>query len=295
MCDEGFHKIRHVLLTSLNNRSLSAMGQTTFYMFCKPGTLMRRYFSAVCVAALMIGAAEAQDSGDYVPPEQNYDVPDIADVSAPAPETQAAPVVETSSGGGWDYDWGGSYLGVSAALAMGAHDTVGVGGISASGDDLKGYGLGGHLGHNYQFSRIVVGTEMDFSKTEIEGDFELPGSLIACDAAGFECGTTINWLGSFRGRAGIAINSFMPYITAGVAVGGIESNFRGAGLDQSISGLGLGWVAGGGVEYAVMKHLTVRAEALHYDLSDVSDAILGTDVSTDPSVTVVRAGATLKF
>ena len=223
--------------------------------------------------------AWSQEADGYVPPE-TYATPD--------------PVVETVDSG-WDYDWGGSYLGVSAALAMGAHDTVGVGGISASSDDLTGTGLGVYLGQNYHMSKIVFGTEMDFTKSNISGDFDLPGSLVACGTVGFSCDTNIGWYGSFRGRAGVAFNSFLPYVTAGIAVAGIETSFNGPGLNTDVSGLGVGWVIGAGLEYAVMKNLVVRGEALHYDLSDVSDTVLGTKVSSDPQFSVVRAGLSLKF
>jgi outer membrane immunogenic protein len=211
---------------------------------------------------------------DYVPPE-SYETPEVSS--------------------GWDYDWSGSYLGVSAALATGQHDTIGVGGISASSDDLTGTGLGLYLGQNYHVTRFVFGTEMDFAKTDISGKFDLPGSLVACSAVGFSCDTSINWVGSFRGRAGVAFNSFLPYVTAGIAVAGVDTRFAGPLLDKNVGGLGVGYVLGAGLDYAVMKNLVVRGEVLHYELSDVGDTVLGTKVSSDPQFTVGRVGVSLKF
>ena len=252
------------------------------------GVVMGLKYYALAGAALcvMAGSALAQEQSDYVPPE-----------TYPAPETYAAtePVADSGADSGWDYDWGGSYLGVSAALAMGAHETVGVGSISADSDDLTGTGLGVYLGQNYHISKVVFGTEMDFTKSNISGEFDLPGSLLACGAVGFSCETNIGWYGSFRGRAGVVFNSFLPYVTAGIAVAGLETTYNGPALNTDVSGLGLGWVIGAGLEYAVMKNLVLRGEALHYDLSDVSDTVLGTKVSSDPQFSVVRAGLSLKF
>jgi outer membrane immunogenic protein len=225
-------------------------------------------------------------------------VPAMAQDDFPADETYAA-ASENNDGSsndtGWDYDWSGSYFGLTAAYAMGSHDTLGVGGIDTGSRDLSGGAIGGFVGQNYHISKIVLGTEMDFSKSDISGSFELPGSLIACNGGGFSCGTDINWYGTFRGRAGVAMGDFLPYVTGGVAVGGVNSSFKGPGFDTNVSGLGVGWVVGAGLEYAVMKNLNVRAEALHFDLSDVSDTVLGTKVTTDSQFSVVRAGASLKF
>jgi outer membrane immunogenic protein len=201
----------------------------------------------------------------------------------------------SSNDSGWDYEWSGSYFGVNVAYAMGSHDTLGVGGIDTGSQDLSGAALGGFVGQNYHISRIVFGTEMDFSKSNMSGTFNLPGSLIACNSGAYSCSTDIDWYGTFRGRAGVAFGDVLPYATAGVAVGGVDSRFKGPGIDTSVSGLGVGWVLGAGVEYALMKNLNVRAEALHYDLADVTDTVLGTKVTTDTQFSVLRAGASLKF
>jgi outer membrane immunogenic protein len=200
-----------------------------------------------------------------------------------------------SSGSGWSYDWSGGYAGLTAGYALGKHDTLGIGGIDTGSKDLSGGALSVFMGHNYQVTRFVFGSEMDFSKSYIDGPFNLPGSLVACNAGGFKCTTDVNWYGTFRGRAGVAVGDFLPYATAGIAVAGVNTSYMGPGLDTQVSGLGFGWVAGAGLEYAVMKNLDVRAEALHFDLSDVSSTVLGTKVATDSQFTVVRAGLSLKF
>ncbi len=93
----------------------------------------------------------------------------------------------------------------------------------------------------------------------------------------------------------MAIGDFLPYATAGIAVGGVNSTFKGPLVDKETSGLGVGWAIGAGLEYAVMKNLTVRGEIIHYDLADVTDTVLGSDVSMDTNFTVIKTGVNLKF
>jgi outer membrane immunogenic protein len=231
---------------------------------------------------LSAGSAFAQDAGDYQPPEYN-----------------GGSDGGSESGSSWfsngdSYDWAGSYLGVTAAGALGQHETVGMKGVEASGDDLNGTAFGFHAGQNYQMTALVLGTEMDVSKANMSGDFDMPGSLIACTGT-HNCEASIGFYGSLRGRAGVSVGRFLPYVTAGLGAASVDSHYTGPGVDTNVNGYGLGWVAGAGLEFAPMEHLVLRGEVLHYELSDVSKRVLGMQVSTDPAFTVVRAGASLKF
>jgi outer membrane immunogenic protein len=265
-------------LTILNNPVLSDPIHCALILM---GDAMTRV--TLILAAMLAGSvsALAQDSG----------WPDESETVVQQSEAPAA----DASGSGWDYDWSGSYFGIAAGYALGAHETVGIGNIDTGSQDLNGGVIGGFLGSNHQFSRIIVGSEMDFSMASLSGPFSLPGSTVACNAPGVDCSTDVDWVASLRGRAGFAVYDFLPYVTAGLAAGGVNTNFEGPGVDTSISGVGLGWVLGAGVEYAVMKHLNVRGEVLHYDLSGIEDTVLGTDVKADTQFTVVRMGASLKF
>ncbi len=268
-------------LTILNNRHLTRPIQNGAVRRVGDGMKLVVMFSAVAFA--VASGANAQDAGW---PDESETVIQQSESNAPA---------EVSGGDGWNYDWSGNYFGVSAAYGMGAHDTVGLGGVDTSGQDLSGGMFGAFLGHNYQVSRIVFGSEMDFNLASLNGPFTMPGSAIACDVPGVDCSTDVDWVASLRGRAGVPIYDFLPYVTAGIAGGGVNTRFEGPGVDTTISGVGFGWVLGAGLEYAVMKHLNVRGEILHYNLSDIEESVLGTDVTADTRFTVVRAGASLKF
>jgi outer membrane immunogenic protein len=274
-------KILAMLLTKFNNVVLRRSRQTECEMKVRRWDMSKVLRAALACGALSIFAPSAFAQDNY-PTDESY-----ADASGSSDGS--------SSDTGWDYDWSGSYFGLSAAYAVGSHDTLGIGGIDTGSRDLSGAAFGGFAGHNYHISKIVIGTEMDFSKSSISGSFKLPGSLLACNGGGFSCGTDINWNGTMRARAGVPMGDFLPYATAGLAVAGVNTSFKGPGIDTKLSGLGLGWVLGVGIEYAVMKNLNIRAEALHYDLSDVTDTVLSTKVTTDAQFTVVRAGVSLKF
>jgi outer membrane immunogenic protein len=101
-----------------------------------------------------------------------------------------------------------------------------------------GFVIGGQVGVNAQWDSFVLG---------LEGD----GSFV-------DWGNT-DAVGTIRARGGFAFDRFLVYGTGGAAFG-----------DD------IGWVAGGGGEYAVTDNLSVGVEYLHYDFgSDTSDVVRG--------------------
>lgn len=82
--------------------------------------------------------------------------------------------------------------------------------------------------------------------------------------------TELESYGALRLRLGYAMDSFLPYVTGGIAWARHEVTYS-----QDFFGLGgtdvretkghLGWVAGAGVEYALTKSFSVKAEYLYAD------------------------------
>lgn len=118
---------------------------------------------------------------------------------------------------------------------LGAHGGWGWG--SGALDD--GFVIGGQVGVNWQFNSFVLGAEGDGSFTDWGGT----------DA-----------VGTARLRGGLALDRFMPYVTGGVALEDFDD---------------VGWVIGGGIEYAFTDNVSAGIEYLHYDLSDEADVIRG--------------------
>jgi outer membrane immunogenic protein len=119
---------------------------------------------------------------------------------------------------------------------LGGHGGYGFG----SGIFTDGFVIGGQVGVNWQFNGFVLGAEGD-------------GSFV--DWGGVEA------VGTARLRAGLGFDRFLAYGTGGVALQDFDD---------------VGWVAGGGLEYALWDNWTVGVEYLHYDFDgDSSDVIRG--------------------
>src|SRR5207253_11429745 len=81
---------------------------------------------------------------------------------------------------------------------------------------------------------------------------------------------------------GYAFGRWLPYVTGGLAVGDLEFDqeiaFRGAGVFGRGAGkeggqeteTNCGWMVGGGLQYALTNHWSVRGQYQYIDLGDVS-------------------------
>lgn len=181
------------------------------------------------------------------------------------------------------YNWSGFYLGVNGGGGWGSSnwDTV------PGSFDLSGAMIGGTAGYNYQFGQTVVGLEGDIDWSNIRGS-STAGCALGCE-------TRNNWLGTVRARAGYAWDRFLPYVTGGVAFGGVEANTPGfAGASDTR----VGWTVGGGVEYAITNNVSAKAEYLYVDLGSFNCGLnCGVAATDNVSFTshVVRGGLNWKF
>jgi outer membrane immunogenic protein len=103
------------------------------------------------------------------------------------------------------------------------------------------------------------------------------------------CETRNDWLGTVRGRLGYAFDRFLPYVTGGLAVGGVKTSVAGFGDSSDTKA---GWTVGGGIEAAIAGPWTAKVEYLYVDLGS-SDTVLGS--SADFRTNIVRAGLNYRF
>ena len=97
------------------------------------------------------------------------------------------------------------------------------------------------------------------------------------------------WFGTLRGRAGIAFNAVLLYVTAGLAYGESQLNrFR-----FSQSEIGVGWAGGAGIEVGIGENWSARAEYLYYDLGNHSYVLAGAD--TGFAASLLRFGINYRF
>jgi outer membrane immunogenic protein len=181
--------------------------------------------------------------------------------------------------------WQGAYLGATAGGSFGKFETDG----SSSSLDHKGFALAGHAGYNFQASNIVFGIEGDIGTNLGETNLlKFSGSGISGSVD-----LTTPFIGSIRGRVGVAAGSALIYGTGGFAFGKAKieatASAGGASASAEVTDNMRGYVFGGGVEYKFSQNMSGRVEALRYGFKDVlADGV-------DYKTTTVRAGLTYHF
>lgn len=147
-------------------------------------------------------------------------------------------------------DWTGFYAGLQYGQGSADLDADGIGSLELG--DFDAYGV--HAGYLHDMGRYVLGAELDYNKVEPdEGDED--GDLIR-----------------LRGRAGIDLGRFMPYLTAGVAR--ISADVGDDDLSET------GFTFGIGADFAVTDKFTIGAEYSKAIFSDVLD-VDGIDLDAD--------------
>lgn len=218
-------------------------------------------------------------------------------------------------------DWSGFYAGVQGAVATGtvkAEETwcdTHVCGNSGTLDDsfIADYGLGGfrggvHAGYNHQFDHFVLGavTDLNFSKLSGDGTYTYydgfggvyPSNPV--DSSSF----TFNWEGSTRLVAGVALDDWMPYVTAGVAYGQgtLKSHrtFVTPNPEFSTGASLLGVTVGAGLNYAIAQNIVLSGEIRHTAygsaMVDEADGLGNTTTQrVNISNTAAQIGISFKF
>jgi outer membrane immunogenic protein len=189
-----------------------------------------------------------------------------------------------------DFTWTGFYAGFNAGYGWGNGDThfrplpdavtffdLEPITLDASPDGFIG---GGQVGFNWQWNKwLVLGVEADFQGSDMEGSKTLFGFNDITGTPNFAAPDSfittherMQWFGTGRGRIGFApFCRLLIYGTGGLAWGNIDysanTNFEnGITYPVNFTETNLGWTGGGGLEYAIGHHWSVKAEYLYYDL-----------------------------
>lgn len=183
------------------------------------------------------------------------------------------------------YDWSGLYAGINGGAGF---DTSNFANADAK-VRTRGALIGGTAGYNLQRGKWVLGIEGDLDWTDASGG-------TPCGA--FFCEARNNWLGTLRGRAGYAFGRWLPYLTAGLAAGHVETT----STDPALAGgseTKIGWAAGLGVEHAFARSWSAKLEYLYVCLGRVDQgspcttSVFSSNVSIKQSV--IRLGINYKF
>jgi len=97
--------------------------------------------------------------------------------------------------------------------------------------------------------------------------------------------------GSLRGRAGIALDRFLIYGTAGLAGTELELSSAAGKDDKDL----WGWTAGAGVEGMITDNITARIEYRFTDYTDQNFNLGGANVNSDLQTNTIHGGVGVKF
>jgi len=236
------------------------------------GAVMKKLFTVIALAGLIGTPALAANMA----------------VKAPPPPV-AAP-----------YSWTGFYIGIAGGGGWGHAEDTDATPFDSGKFAVTGGLIGGTLGYNWQIDKIVLGLEGDGSgawmKGTTVGTLPLFGN---CGGSPPHCDSNLRALGTFRARAGVTFDRFLPFVTGGLAVGslhGHEGDTLGDGTTTVI-----GWNVGGGLEYAFANNWSAKFEYLHVDFGNhviFTDQLLlfgAVPQNVRFAADIVRVGLNYKF
>jgi len=245
------------------------------------------------------------------------------------------------------YSWTGFYVGANVGGGWGDRDvsyspndplmvflfTPGEGGAPPPASFRSSGVLGGvQAGYNWQFNPSwLVGIETDFDWSNVKGSASSVGVIETVAPYTATVHERLKWFGTARARLGyLPMPNVLAYVTGGFAYGRIErtgtyTNNSTGPLVGNIGGFSficsafatcfagsqrhtaVGWTLGGGLEYAIDRRWTVKAEYLYVSLD--SDSMTETALLFAPGATpaslnanfdrfnfsVARVGANYRF
>jgi len=230
-------------------------------------------------ASLLAAAAVAALCG--FAPAYAADLP----VAAPAESAVELPPV---------YNWNGFYAGVHGGYGTANFNEEGeLFSDDEIGPELDGFVVGGLLGYNFQVGNYLLGVEADGSYVDLEGEVEDLGSGNSMEAS-------LDFLATFRVRAGYSFGRVMAYATGGLAIGDYEADFGGLTVSSEDNDDALaGYTVGVGVEGFLTDKLTARIEYLFHNFSDdqfdMVASLEGVSSDLELHTHVVRGALTYRF
>jgi|SRR5665213_905540 len=216
---------------------------------------------------------------------------------------------------------------------VGGNDAALAQNAGSSSFDPRGFVGGAQFGYNWQKANWVYGIEADiggFSQSQTENSsanllantafpqcFAGGGAAVAC-TGNFSSTVKADWLITIRPRIGYAWDQSLVYVTGGLAISKLSFsqsysdniNFAagnvGGSQNSSASQLKAGWVIGAGLERAMGKNWSLKAEYLYVRFDGLnangalSDAVTGDFANFSNRVdhfasNIVRVGFNYKF
>jgi outer membrane immunogenic protein len=187
------------------------------------------------------------------------------------------------------YNWTGFYIGGHAGYGWGEAGATPTGIVGLLVDpfttDNDGWLAGVTFGYNYQFGRIVLGYEGEWSWSDINGSAN-PNFLFGLVPGATVTGTyQNNWIFTSATRLGVAYDTLLIYGKAGVAWANNDYSVSasvpalGFNYGSTISETEIGWLVGGGVEWAFAGNWTMKIEGAYMNFGQKNRSFAGIPVA----------------
>jgi outer membrane immunogenic protein len=143
--------------------------------------------------------------------------------------------------------------------------------VSSQKVEPSGFTAGGQGGYNFQWDKFVLGFEADFGVLNLEGSTTATATYPCCAPTSFTVNQSLktNWMFTARPRMGVVFGKVLLYETAGIAVTKVKysalftDTFATAKETAAFDELRPGYVVGGGGEFRVNHHWSVKGEYLY--------------------------------
>lgn len=235
------------------------------------------------------------------------------------------------------HDWSGAYAGANIGGAygegnpetsvyavnsgdpwyFGGTDFDQINGEGARGLRLQGLTSGGQIGYNQATGDLLWGLEMDFNHFNLDRQHSFTSPYLTLPGVDFTLSQRVrsDWLLTLRPRLGIIFDRILLYTTAGMSMTQIKYNFEYSDNYSTVappdaygaagaSRTKIGWIVGGGLEYALDKNWFIRGEYLYteFDNLSIDETALTRPASPDRfendvalQAHIVRLGINYKF
>lgn len=165
--------------------------------------------------------------------------------------------------------------------------------------DLEGGMIGGLVGMDYSFGNgFVLGAVGDLSWMNASGNADVEPKVINPSGSDYNVDTSLNWLGTVRGRVGFEVGKALIYGTGGLAFGTVDADLHESGLGSlgRDSSTRLGWTLGAGISYMATQNVMLGIEYLYVDLGHESyDFGNAGRADVDLNMSLVRGTVGFKF
>lgn len=208
----------------------------------------------------------------------------------PRPSQVGAPVIVPT------YNWTGIYLGINGGYGFGNQEPLSLfsNDYNAFNYSANGWLIGGTFGAQIQSGHVVIGIEGDIDWANITGSGTAPVVKLGNVLGTGTLSSKVDSISTLRTRVGYALDNWLFYGTAGVAVTNSSSTFTqtvgftcndGVVPCSSKSGYHAGIAAGAGVEYGLTPSLSTKLEYLW----------IGAGAGNTLSENMIRAGLNWRF